>query len=356
MKIQILLGLYCFLIITGCKNSNKVEDISDVSDSTNISLENLSLIKTQDYLTFKDSVIYLSDRVVVKGGVNRLVFVDKLKAYVTDLNLNIQKIISFEDKDYFFEGRIFDIELIGNKLLLIDKSNIVKEISLNEDNEINKINLDIESSNSTYNGSVLSMVRVGDSKILTSNFVTEAQYYSNNIEFGKLFDLEGNFKNTFRIKSSEADTYWRTLGDWCWVSYYKNKVYFFFTISRKVFVFNINGKLLNVYELEVDKRYWQEPIVGETQTTIKDGATMTSKYSNYVSICWKSPQIKNGYIYALMYQGKEKGPKIVKYNLDLELIEEKESDNTVPGYMNYNLLIAGKRLYIFYDNIINIYE
>lgn len=358
LKKQIILGLFSIIIILACERNTKntFDFIENNPDSSNIELKNIGFVKQQDYLISGDSLIYLSSRVIAKGRKNTIVFVDNLNIYITDLDLNVKKIISLENEDYMFKGYIIDFEIINNKLIVIDRSNIIKVISLIENNELSEINLGIENSSSSYNENFLSIAIFNNTEILTSNTINNNQFYSNSIELGKLFTLEGKLKTTFKIKNDNADPCWKSIGDWCWVSSYKSKVYFFFTISRKAFVFDMKGKLLNVYELEVNKKYWKEPIVGETQSTIKDGATMTSVYSTYVSICWKSPQIKNNYIYSLMYSGNDIGPKIIKYNLDFEIVEEAKSNNTLPGYMNYYPLITDKRLYIFYDNIIDIYE
>lgn len=358
MKIIYLICIYSLIYFTSCEYK-KEKIVGDVLtyDSTNISLDKLKFIKTQDYLTYGDSLVFLHKNVIVKGEGNVLVFVDKLKIFITDLDLNVKKIILLNDKDYFFKGGINDAEIIGNKLFLLDASNIIKTISLNGDIEISEVKLDIKNSESVYTGSFNNLINIANNDILTTNFllVFNTTVDNNQYELGKLFDLDGEFNLAFKIKSSIGDPIWKNiLSDFIYASYYDNKLYFSFLMSKKVYVFNNNGEFLNYFELQVDNKTWFEPNPKNTQSKTGDIETQ-SVYTKYVAVCNNSLQIKGGFIYSLIYQGEDNKAKLLKYNLSFEKVEEVEL-NSIPSIMEYKIYLLSDRLFVVYGNIIHIFE
>ena len=348
---------FTFLMLISCESNknNKFENEAVDYDSTDISLQRLSLLKSQDYLTYKDSLIFLSTQRVYRGNKNIIVFFDRLNFYVTDLDLNVKKIISIKEKDYLIKGQVFDIGITNNELFILDASNIIKEISLKDGNEVNEIELEINSSEGLSPGAFNSMTNSSNDGILTTNIIQPflSPSSSNEFELGKWFDLDGRFKTVFKIQNDKSDPNWFKFFDMSFASFFDGRVYFSFLISKKVFVFDLKAKLLNSYELSVDERYWSD-IKTETSSAKIGEMTTTTIGSKFIVICNNGLQIKNGYVYSYIYQGNEKGPKLVKYNHDFKIIEELNVDEIKADPSGFKLYIIGDRLYL--DNgIIHIF-
>lgn len=337
------------VILFSCSNDKTEININNQSpeDSTTISLANLSFIKSQDYLKQNDSIIYLSQDRLCEASNQNFVFYDKLNLYLTDLDLNVIKTISLNEKGFLIKGKVYDIEIMDQNVLILDNSNIVKVVPLSDENSIIEINLDIEGSKSKYTGAFTSIVQIDQNKLLTTNTLQPflSTQLKHSYEIGKMFDIDGNYLVSFEVSGDDVDPNWNKSIDLAYATFYNDKIYFSFLISRKVFVFSLTGGLLNSYELEVDKNYWHD-IKTETTSGEISGVKTTSIQTKFIPICNNGLQIRNGFIYSFIFQGKHKGPRLVKYNEKFDIIEELSIDEINSQPPEFKIYIIKDRLYL----------
>lgn len=337
------------VILFSCSNDKTDSNINNHSpeDSTTISLTNLSFIKSQDYLKQNDSIIYLSQDRLCEASNQNFVFYNKQNLYLTDLDLNVLKTISLTEKGFLIKGKVYDIEIMDQNVLILDNSNIVKVVPLSDENSIIEINLDIEGSKSKYTGAFTSIVQVDQNKLLITNILQPflSPQLKHSYEVGKMFDIDGNYLVSFEVSGDDVDPNWNKSSDLAYATFYNDKIYFSFLTSRKVFVFSLTGRLLNSFELEVDKNYWHD-IITETISGETFGVKTTSIQTKFIPICNNELQIRNGFIYSFILQGKHKGPRLVKYNEKFEIIEERSIDEIKSQPPEFKIYIIKDRLYL----------
>ncbi len=348
-QIHYLYFLISAVILFSCSSDKTDQQIKSHStkDSTTISLKNLSFIKSQDFLKQNDSIIYLTPERLCEASNRNFVFYNKQNLFLTDLDLNVLKTISLTEKGFLIKGRVLDIEIMDKNILLLDNSSTIKVVPLSDENSISEIKLDIEGSKSKYMGAFTSIVQVDQNKLLATNTLQPflSTQLKHSYEVGKMFDIDGNYLVSFEVSGDQVDPNWNKFFDLAYATSYNDKIYFSFLISRKIFVFSLAGKLLNSYELEVDKNYWHD-INTETTSGETFGVKTTSIQSKFIPICNNALQIRNGFIYSLIFQGKHNGPKLVKYNEKFDIIEELSIDEIKSQPPEFKIYIIKDRLYL----------
>ena len=345
--------LLLLLLVSCDKKSRNSEEINykNEKDMVNYysSIKEFSVRKVLDFVTSKGEQIFLSPATIIKSYKNRVYFYDKFKIYVTDSELNVQQIISLKEKDYMFKGKISDIEIIENSIFILDRSNKIKKIAMESPEKIDEIELD---NKGTYRGDYYGMTYIGDNCLLLTAGLLPLSFNTNNsgIEVGKVFELNGRYKFSITIPIEKADVEsWKEGGDITFSANFKKLLYFSFSTSRNIYVFNSSGELLKVFQLAVDKKYWFEPKISLKSVNIA-GREQSVTSVKFVIQYANNLQIADGYTYQIMYKGTDKSPSLIKYNLKFEIVESLDLKNIAPG-MGYKIYLINDRILLVHNSI-----
>jgi hypothetical protein len=363
MKSQIYIIFLASLILFSCSNDNSKKEkvrnafVQNKSSGNKIaSIKNLSVIKTIDYVTFNGKKEYLSLDAIIKGYRHQVYIYDKYKIYITDLNLNVKKYINLKDKDFYIKGSVHDICIINDDIYILSSANTLIEIPNYNKENIKTIRLDIGRSKSIYSGDIIEICNVQDSELLATNGLLPFSYQPSidYVELGRLFSLKGEFIRSFKFPKKDArNNFGKTLNH-VFATNYNDLIYFSFDISRNICVYNMNGKLLNTYQLSVDKLYWHKPTMRSMSldiANIKSGGTRF----DFIPQSKNNLQIENNDIYTLMYEGKRKGPNLTVYNSNFVINNQLEL-KTIPSSLGYRIYVIDNRILISGRGLIYILE
>lgn len=351
MKRRYIFLLLLSFVLISCKNQSikprKIVDPSSIIyDTAKVkSIKNISLKKTVDYLIVNGKKKYLSIYSIVKPRNNKIYFYDNLNVYVTDLDFKVLKYINLKDDDFHFNGRVSDLAIIKGDIYLLSHANTIVKISNYSSNNIEDIRLDLKSSKSYYKGEITGISNFDDKYILTTEGILPLENYSNSdsVELARLFDLHGKFIMSYKIAKSEADNYWKKDVATDFAACKDSLIYFTFVVSRNVYVFNVNGHLSNIYQFQVDDKYWHAPKSEENTIITKGNFKGHGRTTFYVPITTNSIPIQGNTVFALISRGMKKIPDLTAYNRNFKLKEKENLEGIPPGF-GYRIYTAGKEI------------
>lgn len=316
----------------------------------NIKIIQYNNVLSYDYVLRPDSSkVYLqslSD--ILKWGDNKFVIVDgKMKqVFVTDNNFIIVDSISLKEKEFLFHSNKYSAGIRNNLLYIVDNTYKIKILNLDTknidvlDNKINPFLL------GSYVGNI---EFINDTTLIFSSECIQIPPKIDTLIVGGEYNLNGKMLTLFAVPVIDLDynsefTQSNQSSEECFVTYYKEKIYISFKASRKAVVFNLYGKILGVYTLEVDNKYWKEP-------------HMESRGFYTHPVTTNKLIITDDKIFQIVKKDGKISPSVMVYDLSFSPVEKYEirSINNVEGYRlglilsDDELIIQNRMQPIFYS-------
>lgn len=322
MKVISFLILIFSVFVLGCKEN-----------SPNLKIEGTyRIISIRDSLKVmnSDSFRYLSGvkEIFQIGKDSLLVIPDKDNVfYITNNDLEIIDIHNFKNNEFMIKPPIMGTALYNNEVYFVDMSFVVKKYNI-QTRIVRALPLMNRANNmlDVYN----------DSTIIGTEQMIEypALVYGN----GRPFKDENKILIGTKSKGktfagvpiyAEKEDY----GDFSFVKaeiaysrVFKDKMYYIFNLSKKVMIYDIEGKFLNSAELLVDDSYYKTP--SESYMNGRKGISfseLTSQplvpYNNYLTHLFRSESGKN--------------PEIICYDLEFRPIAKYQIDNEKNGNVSF---------------------
>jgi len=337
------------VLLLSCNDSKKIED-KLLNNNVLRNFSKLALCETIDKLNYNTREYYFSNAAIIKNDGDNVYIYDKKMFYITDKQLKPNNIVSLKEIDYIIKGKVSDFEVINNKIIILDASRILKQISITNDFEITEIKLENSNEKNSYTGSYSSISNFRNIGLITVNPLIPLNYQNiNEVTLGNLFNLDGSLQRTYSIPINKIDANWKENVDFVYVTSFNDLIYFSFQISRKIFVFGSDGVFINELIHPIDKKYWTQPNISNSKIDIGNSISSVPLIK-YVTLNTNSFQHDNKYFYCLMYQGKQKSPKLLKCDKEFKIIDEIILDS-IPPNMGYKINFIDDRIFLFHDLI-----
>ena len=320
----VLIIISFIILLTGC-NSNKYKKLDLINKKNQFinktNGDTLLVGRVAGLLNYKNNG---KEHLLIIDGMTRSVLI------VTQ-NLELVKYISTENYDFLFTGPLKSAALHNNYLFLIDDSPQLKTLNLNN-NEIKKFELKPGGGNPLARFNNLKFLPDSTFVISTLGFLTEDVGI-----YARKYHINGEYINSFTIDLDELEyndlIRAKPAFETSFVTVYENKVYLSFRVSRMCFEYDLNGKFLKKYKLNIDKKIYREPFVG--------------KYGTFISpVCGGALNISDNKIYQIVVSNPE-GPNIFKYDINFNLIEQYKVATPGDG-ATYECLKIGNQIF-YYD-------
>ncbi len=349
LTITIILHFFC----TSCDSTNFTPK-KEFNLSDSIKLSKISEKAIIERLSSSNTTFEISPLTIIKQfSNNNLVLYDgRYNIFITDLSLKVQKEFNLREKDFYFNGKIEDIVAIGRSIYLLDHSFVIKKLNIDTE-DISKIELDIKELYSMRIFNFMFISNINDKLILTpvmSNILPEKE-----IPLAVIIDKKGNIESVLVIPRNQGDIQiWSKSGDHVFASSINNEIIINFRISRKAYRYSLDGKLISVYTLPVDKKYYSEP-KGDEITIDRGGIKETAERVHFIPVTTGPLQYdKAGNAYCLMFQGQNAKQKLAKLDTKFNLKTESVI-NTISNCC-YKLLIADNKIIFHNNNLVHIYD
>lgn len=304
----ILMALYLF---TSCNKTTPIKD--------------LEILKEQDFLIDKNNKeILLGDLRDIVEFDQKFLIIDGLEkdVFITNNEFEVLRKISLKDKKYLFTGNILSATYHRNKLYIIDNSFSIKILDLSTE-QIAVLNYKLDQN--SFMSFIQNIKFVDDSSFVCSASGFQVVSSKNDLFIGARYNFKGEIISTFSVPRHELDynSFFLNSGqgvEFTYVNLYGDNVYFSFRASKKVVKYDFKGHLLKIYNLEVDKKFWQPPHKDKT--------------GNFLIEITSCPiEIKNNRVYQVVRHGAEISPSIYEYDMNFVKIKEYvPKEDIISGY------------------------
>lgn len=319
----ILINIIILFILSSCKEKHNEYII-------------LKKVKSQDYvLDNEGNQILLHNISSIKKIDDSFLIVDRgqTKIFLTDLNLNIQKIFDFTDLPYLIIGEILDAILFDEGILYyIDKSWNIKQFN-NVTNEVKTIGFEHNIHRMRkfpYRIEKLSNLEVLISYALFSPDKTLFSDYFTTI--GGLYSPDGKLKTSFEVNLNESCI--SIPGDFTYPIIYHDIIFFYFWRSACVFVFDKSGNRINTFTKN-EEELFEKGITNRRQTKPGSGGKSFGRLF-----------IENENIFCFHGRGTNDEVKLSRYDIDFNLISKYKTNELLPG-TSYNIIVVDENRFFF---------
>lgn len=328
IRIIIIILIISFVLLIFCSENQKKEL--------------LNVAKEQDFLIDEKNTEVIIDNIseVITYKSDQYIFVnDKARIiYVTNKNLIINEIIDLKNKDYLFNGNFRSTSINGDKLYISDNNNRIKVLNLTT-HDISSFEYEV--SFDRMRSFIGNFEFINDSIFICASHDIQIVPIFDTLHVGAKYNIKGKLLSTFPIEVKKLEYNSEVLKskiafESCYVTIYRDKVYFSFAMSKKLLVYNLNGVLENIYELNVDKNYWQAP--HETEYGFRT-----------IPVNGDKLLIFNDAIFQVVLRGESLSPQIHEYSMDFkEKTIYEIGDDQISGY--YFMLRKIDNYFLLKDN------
>ncbi|MEW6653652.1 MAG: hypothetical protein AB1394_09305 [Bacteroidota bacterium] len=331
--------LICISLLVGCSSEN-----------TNKRLE---ISKSYDYVLDSGKKSYLTriKNFVIYDGTSFSLLDEKGKIYIVDSFLSVRDMYDFEKELRFLVNGSIKYHIIKNGIIyFVDNEFGVIKYYSKKTKKLLKISLPFDKvysglTNADY-GNITSFAFITDSTLFVGYSVFSKGDKRNLNRVGVLCKTNGDIIGVLDVSNEEIDNPQR-ISDEAYVTFYKNRFYICFRISKKVLVFDKSLVKILDKELLTDPSFYIEPTF--------EGPT---KYK-YVRMN-DSPLVftENSFFHTL-----NRGPKqkitIIRYDEDVNEQErfEVELGEKLSELIDFQIASTGEYLYgwnKFFPSIIKI--
>ncbi|MFA8343502.1 MAG: hypothetical protein ACEPO8_11090 [Rhodothermaceae bacterium] len=337
MNTILLRCVFLTLLLIGCSKEEKPTKV--IEQNISISVENL--IKGKTPLTNEDLLLGSTARVVVAD--TNIILYEDYKIMLLDKNLKVLKEFDLTDKDFMISQNPITIEAHNNIIYIMNRNSSITKYNL--------INNSIEKLDFTVNNK--DMAAAKDLKVTSNNYYISFTVLPHlfkmydKITLCRKYNYDGETETLFQIDKTDIDELWKETPDFSNVQVSNGKVYITFSMSKKIYVFDMNGTLLLSSEFSPDKKYYKVE-------RVKDDERFSSAAKFYRPMFNNKVQIDNTGLYHIETEEFDRPLKLVKYGFELKRLKEIPL-MTMPANVNYKIYF-GKDFCVFAEDQLYIYK
>ncbi|MCF8241243.1 MAG: hypothetical protein K9J16_07640 [Melioribacteraceae bacterium] len=327
-KYILVINILLSLIMLNCAdkdNSIKKIQLKAELDFLLVDSSKIFLQTANEFVLYKDSLVFVDGK-------------DK-KIYVTDWNFVIHHTIDLAGKEYLFKSTIYNVSIRNNLLYLMDNSEKIKVVDLKKE-DISYIDYEISFDvMMSYPGN---FEFIDDSTFICASESIWMYPAFDTVNVAAKFNVNGKRLNLFAIPIDKLgyNSYYLNSNqspESFFVTYNDSRIYVTCYASKKILIYNTNGTLLGIKDLDVNSEYWEEPQAG--------GAPVPGVNSIKISpVTMHKVVFVNNCAYLLQRRGTELPPLLIEYDTNFVKTTEYEIDNNNVTSWQFRLYYANNKI------------